>query len=100
MQPLDQITFNNQPSSNGTNFIGLTFLKNEESFPIKRAYNRFSENVDSSAISSYIWNLPSQNLSSFIFSNQQDSAKKLNSNSLNRAENIDNNSVNDKTKNE
>ena len=89
MQPLDQIAFNNKPLSNGTNIINLNFLKDEKSFPINMAYNRFSGNINSSAISSNIWNSPSQNLSSFKVSNQQDSSNKFNSNSLNRAENID-----------
>ena len=100
MQPLDQITFNNQPSSNGTNIISLTFPKDEQSFPIKRANNRLSGIANSSGISSHILNFTSQNLSSFKVSNQQDSSNKFNSGSLNRAENIEYNSVNEKTKNE
>jgi hypothetical protein len=65
MQPLDQLTFNNQPLSNGTNNLGLSIPKDENSFPIKRVINRYSGNANSSGISSNLLNFTSQNLSSF-----------------------------------
>lgn len=77
----------------------MSFPKDEQSFPIKRANNRYSGNANSSGISSYILNFTSQHLSSFKVSNQQDSSNKFNSNSLNRVENIENNSVEEQTKN-